>query len=100
MNLISLIFQTLGIMAGGIIVAVVVSWLCWSLFKLVRHPEWGPCLVFVTLVALMWNLGASSFLQTAALFSGLFAMGCWWEGSVWRTRHPRRLRHGQAGPVS
>ena len=100
MYLISLIFHTLGILAGGLIVAIAVSWLCWSLFKLVRHPEWGPCLVFVAVVALMWNRGASSFLQTAALFSGLFAVGCWWEGSVWRTRHPRGLGHGQARPES
>jgi hypothetical protein len=100
MYLINVIFQTLATLVGGILAAVAVSWACWSLFKLVRHPEWGPCVVFVAVVALMWDRGATSFLQTVALFSGLFAVGCWWEGSAWRTRHPRRLPHGQAGPVS
>jgi hypothetical protein len=100
MYLINLTFHTLGTLVGGALAAVAVSWLCWSLFKLVRHPEWGPCLVFVAVVAVMWNRGASSFLQTAALFSGLFAVGCWWEGSEWRMRHPRTPPPGQAGPVS
>jgi hypothetical protein len=72
---------------GGLVVATIICWLFWTFFKLVRRPEWGPCLAFVaSLVLLHDRIGASFFYQMIILFSAIYAAGCSWEGGVWRAR--------------
>jgi len=89
MFMLALIAQTLGALLAAICASVLVCWLAWSAFKLVRHPEWGPLLVFfLGLILLRHRLG-SSFVQIILLFSAVFTMMCWLEGSEWRARRGR-----------
>lgn len=88
-------------LAGAIVATIAVGWISWSAFKLVRHPEWGPCLLFVGLmVVICTRHSSSSFLQTAAIFSGLAAAICWLEGGAWRARHQKRGPTVLASPPS
>ncbi|MFA6117556.1 MAG: hypothetical protein WC729_26430 [Sphingomonas sp.] len=74
-------------LAGALVAAILISWMSWTLFKLVRHPEWGPCLVLLGLMVTMWTRSSSSpFLQTTAFFTAVTAMICWGEGDAWRAR--------------
>lgn len=87
MYMLSVLFQTLVAVAGGVVVALAICWLFWTIFKLVRHPEWGPLAALLAgLLTLGDQISSSHFLQIAFLLSGLFAAGCWWEGSAWRAR--------------
>jgi len=80
MLMLSLIVQAIGAVIGGFLAAAIVCWLFWTGFKLLRHPEWGPLVVLVGGLAILHDsIGASPFLQVAALFSALFAGGCWWR---------------------
>lgn len=62
--------------AAGIIAASSMVLLTWWVFGLVRHPDFGPPLLFIGLVlALHRQAGTSDFVQMLLLFVGLFAIG-------------------------
>lgn len=78
-------------LCGALVAAITATWTSWTLLKLVRHPEWGPCLVFIGLMVMVWSRDISSpFLQAVTFFSALAASISWWEGSAWRARHAVR----------
>jgi hypothetical protein len=88
MYMLNLIVLMLAGVIGGGVAAIALCWLFWNMFKLVRHPEWGPIVVLIGTILILRGRNASSpFLQTTALFSGLCAAGGWWGASAWRTRH-------------
>lgn len=87
MFMLQVLLETLFAFFGGLVVATIICWLFWTFFKLVRHPEWGPCLAFVaSLVVLHDRIGTSFFYLMIILFSAIYAAGCWWEGGAWRAR--------------
>jgi hypothetical protein len=99
MYMLNLIIETLAAMAGGVIAATAICWLFWTVFKLVRHPEWGPPIALATGLFLLYDrIGSSLFLQIATLFSALFAAGCWWEGAAWRGRRAGKPLQPHPGP--
>lgn len=100
MFMLEFVLETLGALLGGIFAAFLASWLAWSAFKLVRHPEWGPLLVFILGLFFLRHRLGSSFVQVILLFSAIITLICWWEGSLWRARRTKRLESDRLAPVS
>jgi len=91
MILLWLVFETLFALAGGLAVALILNCMFWWAAKIVRHPEWGPCFVFLGLIILLYEkAGSSQLAQMTLLFSGLIAVACWGEGQDWRARQAER----------
>jgi hypothetical protein len=93
MDVLQILGEAFGIIVGSLLAATCLSWSCWNLFKLVRHPELGVPLI---LVVVLWVFGgsivASEFLRMTLLFSIMAAVLLWFVGIEWRRSHPRR--HG------
>lgn len=101
MFMLTLIVEMIGAVIGGVIAAALICRLFWTAFKLLRHPEWGPLAAFVVGIALLHErIAASPFFQAAALFCGLFAVGCWWEGRDWRARRTARMDSRPSPPAT
>ncbi|MDY7524623.1 hypothetical protein [Sphingomonas sp. 10B4] len=64
--------------AGGLLGAGVIAWLFWTAFRLIHHPQWGPTLAFVLVLAAAFPwLRTNELAQTLLLFSAL-AAGVGW----------------------
>ena len=64
--------------AGGLLGAGVIAWLFWTAFRLIHHPQWGPTLAFVLVLATAYPwLRNNEFAQTMLLFSAI-AAGVGW----------------------
>lgn len=91
MNILSIAFEAIAGVLGGLVVAAALTWLGWTAFKVVRHPEWGPPAVIILLVTILGGaLRSNEFMRTVLLFSVIAGIIVWFEGSGWRSRHPRR----------
>jgi hypothetical protein len=98
MNILSIVGEAAGTIIGSLAAAAILCWLCWALFKLVHHPEWGaPTLL--TMIAL--NCGSSvlhsEFLSMTFIFSALAAALAWPEGRAWRADRARRRSNSYPG---
>jgi hypothetical protein len=94
MIMLRIIIESIGLIVGSIAAAVALCWVFWTLFKLVRHPEWGPPLVlFILVLAFGGSLRNSEFLRMALMFAVITAALFWVEGRAWRARRagPRRF---------
>ena len=81
MSIVGLIGLTLASAAAGVLVCFVL----WYAFKLVRHPEWGPVLVVVPIVLALANkLPDSEFLRRSLVFAAIFAGPFSIAGLAWR----------------
>jgi hypothetical protein len=88
MNMLDIAFEAITAVLGGLAAALVLTWLGWTAFKVVRHPEWGPPAMLVLLVAVSGGaLRSSDFLRMVVLFSAIAGMLVWAEGGDWRERH-------------
>ncbi|MBD5038582.1 hypothetical protein GUF39_08295, partial [Xanthomonas citri pv. citri] len=45
--MIKIVLEALGEVFGGLLGAIALTFLLWNVFKLVRHPEWGPWLALL-----------------------------------------------------
>lgn len=89
-----IIGKGIALIIGSLAVATLFSWLCWSAFKLVRHPELGVPLCLTALL-MAWGsiFGQSHFLRLVMIQVALGAIVLWPVGLAWR----RWFLHSQGG---
>ena len=93
MNMLSIAFEAIAAVLGGLLAAAALTWLGWTALKIVRHPEWGPPAALILLVTVFGGaLRSSEFLRMVVLFSVIAAIFAWFEGRAWRSRHMRGER--------
>ncbi len=81
MSIVGLIGLTFASAAAGMLVCFVL----WYAFKLVRHPEWGPVLVVLpVMLALADKLPDSEFLRRSLVFAAILAGPFSIAGLAWR----------------
>lgn len=88
MMVLQVIGEAIGLAVGSLVVSVLFCWLCWNLFKLVRHPEWGVPFGLVVLLG-VWSEGfiRSPFLRQALVYAVMAAVVLWSFGREWRRRN-------------
>ncbi|MBV1687967.1 hypothetical protein KRR38_09840 [Novosphingobium sp. G106] len=99
MTLLLIIGKSAALIVGALLIAALFCWLCWSTFKLVRHPEIGVPLCLAGLFLAWGNTFTSSaFLCIVAVDAALGAAMLWPLGLAWRRRLiDRRERAGAEG---
>lgn len=96
MIMLRMLFECVGLIAASLVAAVLLCWLAWTAFKLIRHPEWGPPAVLVLIVfAFGDSIRTSEFLRMLLLFTALAAALLWAEGRAWRMRHTNHKMPGR-----
>jgi len=87
MYLLRIGLESIALIIGSLLAAILLCWLLWFLFRLLRHPAWSA-LAILALVALACTgrLPASPFLQMVLAFAALGAIPLWSEGKAWRRR--------------
>jgi hypothetical protein len=92
MMVLQFIVEAVGQVIGGLVAAALFCWLCWNMFKLVRHPEMSAVLVLAILLVVRVLGIESPLVNLTAVYAGLFAVWLWPAGLAWR-RH-RHLGQG------
>lgn len=81
MLILSILFGSLGLVIGSIAAAVAICWTGWTLFRLVRHPQWGAlAVVTVLLVLFPKSFQNSELVRTAIVFAGVAAIALLFVG--------------------
>ncbi len=81
MATIHLIATTLAITFGAFATAALFCALCWALCRIVHHPEWGPAIVLIGLVAAFGSgIAKNEFLRMSAIFAAIAAITLWLGG--------------------
>ena len=109
MHLLLIGLESIVLIIGSLVVAILMCRLLWSLFRWLRHPAWAA-LAVLTLVglALAGQLPPSKFLQMVLMFAALGAIPLWMEGLAWRRRtkdaallnHPATPRRATPGAAA
>jgi hypothetical protein len=87
MQFIAIIFQAVGDIVGGMVVALVLGLAFWNVFKLVGCPEWGPVVSFVIVTAVLVSTHRVYRMVPIIALFGLVGIICSWsEGAAWRAR--------------
>ena len=82
MLMLSILLGSLGLVIGSIAAAVAICWVGWTLFRLVRHPQWGALAVVIVLLLLFPKYFQNSELaRTAIVFAGVAAIALFFVGS-------------------
>lgn len=98
MRTILFIAEAVGSCLGSLTAGILSCWLLWAVFKLVRHPEWGPPLVAAPVVlALAGQLPKSEFLDMTLVFAAVAAIPFWSAGREWRAAW---LNRGEPVPAT
>lgn len=97
MMVILIIGKAMVLTIGSLAVAALFSWICWSAFKLVRHPELGVPLCLAAML-LAWGgvVTHSHFLRLVVVHVSLAALALWPVGLAWRRRFLNS--HGERWP--
>lgn len=96
MGTVLLIIEAVASVIGSFAAGILLCWLLWMLFRIIRHPAWGPPLVVAPVIlAFAGRLPSSEFLHMALVFALVAAIPFWAEGKAWRVRW--RDRHGRPG---
>lgn len=96
MHLLLIGFESIALIIGSLVVAILMCRLLWSLFRWLRHPAWAALAVLTLVVlALAGELPSSKFLQMVLMFAALGAIPLWTEGLAWRrqTKDAALLNH-------
>lgn len=89
--MLDLVIGALAEVFAAVVAATILAFLCWNMFKLVLHPEWGPWLAFALVVgALFAHLPINHVLSLVAIFGLIAAVCTWSEGAEWRKRRSIR----------
>lgn len=69
--------ESIGLIVGSLAAGILLCWSLWFIFKLLRHPAWGPPIVVApALLALAGKLPHSEFLQLSLVFSVVAVNQC------------------------
>ncbi|WP_066824335.1 hypothetical protein [Sphingomonas mali] len=100
MQILLVIVESIGLVVGSIAAAILLCWLLWSAFRLIRHPAWGPPIVILPVILWAANmLPRSEFLRMTLVFALLAAIPFWIEGRAWRAAWIERKRPGVDEPL-
>jgi len=100
MQILLVIVESIGLVVGSIAAAILLCWLLWSAFRLIRHPAWGPPIVILPVILWAANmLPRSEFLRMTLVFALLAAVPFWIEGRAWRVTWIERKRPGVDDPL-
>jgi hypothetical protein len=81
MLMLSILLGSLGLVIGSIAAAVAICWAGWTLFRLVRHPQWGAlAIVTVLLVLFPKSFQNNELVRTAIVFAGVAAIALLFVG--------------------
>lgn len=81
MLMLSILLGSLGLVIGSIAAAVAICWTGWTLFRLVRHPQWGALTVVIVLLLLFpKSFQNSELVRTAIVFAGVAAIALLFVG--------------------
>lgn len=84
-----ILLAALAPIVGGLIAAVALGYLLWNLLKMLRHPEYGPMIGLIGILALILvGVRVHQLLAMTAFFLFIAAVVAWPEGAEWRKRHP------------
>jgi len=73
--MLSILLGSLGLVIGSVAAAVAVCWAGWTLFRVVRHPQWGALAVVIVLLLLFpKSFQNSELVRTAIVFAGVAAI--------------------------
>lgn len=100
MHILLIVVESIGSIIGSVAAAILLCWLLWTLFRLVRHPAWGPPIVVIPVA--LWVLGrlpSSEFPHMTLAFALLAAVPFWAEGRAWRSAWVARRRSTRHGPA-
>jgi hypothetical protein len=87
MGTVLVMLGSIGLIVGSLTAGILICWLLWSAFKLIRHPELGPPLVVIpAFLALTGRLPDSEFLAMTLIFAVLAVVPFCIEGLAWRAR--------------
>ena len=87
MRTVLLIAESIGLVVGSLAAGILLCGLLWLLFRIIRHPAWGPPLVAIpAILALAGQLPNSAFLHMALVFAVVAAAPFWIAGRAWRAR--------------
>ena len=100
MRILLVIAESIALIVGSVAAAILLCWLLWHAFRLIRHPAWGPPIVVVPVIFWAANmLPRSDFLRMTLLFALLAAIPFWVEGRAWRVAWIERQRRDVDDPL-
>ena len=100
MQILLVIVESIGLIVGSVAAAILLCWLLWHAFRLIRHPAWGPPIVVVPVILWAANmLPRSDFLRMTLVFALLAAIPVWVEGRAWRVAWIERQRRDVDNPL-
>jgi hypothetical protein len=100
MDILLVIVESVGLVVGSIVAAILLCSLLWTVFKLVHHPAWGPPIVVVPVILWAANLlPRSEFLRMTMVFAMVAAVPFWVEGRAWRTAWTAARRPDGGSPA-
>lgn len=86
MHVLVVIVGAIALIVGSLVVAFLLCLGSSELFRLIRHPDWGPLAVVVGVVALLFY-PTSEFVRVTAVLAVFMAIPFWIEGRSWRLNH-------------
>jgi hypothetical protein len=94
-----IIAQSIGSTLASAAAGILLCWSLWLVFRLVRHPHWGPPLILVPFAcALAGLLPDSEFLRRTLIFAVASVGPFWVAGLIWRANR-REYPNIPAGPA-
>jgi hypothetical protein len=94
------IAQTIGLTLASALAGILLCAALWLIFRLVRHPEWGPPLIVVPVaLAMAGALPDSEFLHRTLIFAAAAVGPFYIAGLIWRVNR-RTAAHRDDAPVA
>ncbi|WP_395397721.1 hypothetical protein WBP07_24580 [Novosphingobium sp. BL-8A] len=88
MALLQVLLEAIWVVGGSLLAAALFSWLAWTIFKTVHHPEWGVPILLMLFTLLFRDLFThNSFFQMMAFYALIGAIGLWPAGRAWHNDH-------------
>lgn len=96
----AVIAQTIGLTLASALAGILLCAALWLVFRLVRHPEWGPPLIIVPVaLAVAGALPDSEFLHRTLIFAAAAVGPFYIAGLIWRANR-RKDTDRDAAPVA
>ncbi|MCW6537626.1 hypothetical protein [Sphingomonas lycopersici] len=80
------ILDSLGLIIGSIVAAMLVGYTLWLLFRFIAHPELSAIALLIT-TPLAVAASTSQFVRMTAFFAVVVAVPLWLMGREWRLGH-------------
>ena len=92
LQLVFIVIGASALVVGSLLAAALLCWILWSLFKVMRHPQWAAgAIAALVVLAIVGELPRSQFLSLSLMFAALAASPMWSAGRSWRVRSVPRV---------